>query len=76
MYCINYLAASDLLQNVMKSDAHVLARVSHILEPNELLMFHIKPVQRLLKYHLLFEVSPVIDSLSPRLSECMQTGGR
>lgn len=56
-YCINYLAASDLLQTVAKSDGHALARASHILEPNELLMFHIKPVQRLLKYHLLFEVS-------------------
>lgn len=31
-------------------------RVSHILDPAELAMFHIKPVQRLLKYHLLFEV--------------------
>ena len=31
--------------------------MSHILDANELTMFHIKPVQRLLKYHLLWDVS-------------------
>ncbi|KAK9893481.1 hypothetical protein P389DRAFT_181959 [Cystobasidium minutum MCA 4210] len=54
-YCVNYPAAAELLQVVMKTDAHILAKVAHILDINELLMFHIKPVQRLLKYHLLFD---------------------
>lgn len=56
-YCVNYPAAAELLQTVMKTDAQILARVSYILDISELLMFHIKPVQRLLKYHLLFDVS-------------------
>lgn len=48
--------ASEMAASLSKQEGSPLGRVSHILDPNELLMFHIKPVQRLLKYHLLFEV--------------------